>query len=58
MEKPHKKLDVWKLSMDMVTVVYRITAKASKKAFNHYPVFVLGYDDTTWVCLIYSHFID
>jgi four helix bundle protein len=26
MEKPHKKLDVWKLSMDMVTEVYRITA--------------------------------
>lgn len=25
MEKPHKKLDVWKLSMDLVTQVYKIT---------------------------------
>jgi len=26
MEKPHKKLDVWKLSMELVTEVYRSTA--------------------------------
>jgi four helix bundle protein len=25
MDKPHKKLDVWKLSMDLVTQVYKIT---------------------------------
>lgn len=25
MDKPHKKLDVWKLSMDLVTRVYKIT---------------------------------
>ena len=25
MEKPHKKLDAWKLSMDLVTDIYRIT---------------------------------
>jgi four helix bundle protein len=26
MEKPHKKLDVWKLSMDMVSSIYRLTS--------------------------------
>jgi len=25
MEKPHKKLDVWKLSMDLVIEIYRFT---------------------------------
>ena len=25
MEKPHKKLDVWKLSMDLVVEIYKIT---------------------------------
>ena len=25
MEKPHKKLDVWKISMDLVVEVYRLT---------------------------------
>ncbi len=27
MEKPHKKLDAWKLSMDLVIDVYRVTDK-------------------------------
>ncbi len=27
MEKPHKRLDVWQLSMDLVTEVYRLTEK-------------------------------
>jgi four helix bundle protein len=27
MDKPHKKLDVWKISMDLVAVVYRLTRK-------------------------------
>lgn len=26
MNKPHKKLDLWKLSMDMVTQIYKVTA--------------------------------
>ncbi|MBU2622302.1 MAG: four helix bundle protein [Proteobacteria bacterium] len=26
MEKPHKKLDVWKISMELVKLVYRITS--------------------------------
>jgi four helix bundle protein len=26
MDKPHKKLDVWKLSMDLADAVYRLTA--------------------------------
>ena len=26
MEKPHKKLDVWKLSMELSTITYRVTA--------------------------------
>jgi four helix bundle protein len=25
MDKPHKRLDVWKLSMDLVTLAYRVT---------------------------------
>jgi len=25
MEKPHKKLDVWKLSMDLVVEIYKLT---------------------------------
>ena len=25
MEKPHKKLDAWKLAIDLVTEVYRVT---------------------------------
>ena len=31
MEKPHKKLDVWKLSMDLVTHVYRATEEFPKE---------------------------
>lgn len=31
MEKPHKKLDVWKLSMDLVTQVYKITGSFPKE---------------------------
>ena len=27
MEKPHKKLDVWRLAMDLVTAVYQVTEK-------------------------------
>ena len=27
MDKPHKKLDVWKVSMDLVVEVYRLTRK-------------------------------
>lgn len=27
MDKPHKKLDVWKISMDLVVEVYRLTKK-------------------------------
>jgi len=30
MEKPHKKLDAWRLSMDLVTAVYRVTEKFPK----------------------------
>jgi four helix bundle protein len=30
MEKPHKKLDVWRLAMDLVTEVYRITESFPK----------------------------
>ena len=31
MEKPHKKLDVWKLSMDLVTEIYKITNNFPEK---------------------------
>jgi four helix bundle protein len=27
MKKPHKNLDVWKLSMELVKIVYRVTSK-------------------------------
>ena len=27
MEKPHKKLDVWKASMELAVVIYRLTSK-------------------------------
>ncbi|HEY3166232.1 MAG TPA: four helix bundle protein [Candidatus Binatia bacterium] len=30
MEKPHKKLDAWKLSMDLVIDIYQITEKFPK----------------------------
>lgn len=30
MEKPHKRLDVWRLSMDLVTEVYKVTDKFPK----------------------------
>jgi hypothetical protein len=31
MEKPHKKLDAWKLSMDLVIEVYRETEKFTNR---------------------------
>jgi len=31
MEKPHKKLDVWKVSMDLVTTTYKQTASFPEK---------------------------
>ena len=31
MEKPHKKLDVWKLSMDLVTAIYKLTDNFPEK---------------------------
>jgi len=31
MEKPHKKLDVWKLAMDLVIEIYGVTAKFPKE---------------------------
>ena len=31
MEKPHKKLDVWNLSMDLVTLVYKATEAFPKE---------------------------
>lgn len=33
MEKPHKKLDVWKLSMDLATVIYRTATSPSDEKF-------------------------
>ena len=31
LEKPHKKLDVWRISMDLVTEVYKVTDKFPKE---------------------------
>jgi len=31
MEKPHKKLDVWKLAMDLVIKLYKVTANFPKE---------------------------
>ena len=31
LEKPHKKLDVWRMSMDLVTQVYKVTDKFPKE---------------------------
>lgn len=31
LEKPHKKLDVWRMSMDLVTEVYKVTDKFPKE---------------------------
>jgi len=31
MEKPHKKLDVWKLAMDLVIELYKVTANFPKE---------------------------